>query len=557
MKLQLPPTQTHRNLRRLGEDYLRKNLELFPQDGTSYGFDSYDSMLATPTPALWREWNRFQAELLSRVEQIPTLHLSGDDWIDRRALIAHLRTGLQTNAELERWRSNPQLGPNTAADSILRLVVKSHGHLRKTAPDIRARLSLIPEFLAQAAGCLRRPVPLWSRLAIKACYGTVEFLKALEPELEAASGRSVESHISKACTAFMEYVQRVQRIAPGPANGFAVGRANFEMLIRERLGRDWSLNEVEAEGHRLLEHYSKLLREEARASGSGTPIRIIQRLANNWQPDNRPLLEIYQELTNDIRRRLESLNLVTLPKNETLRVVPVPPFMRHQFPTAAYSSAGPFDRKQEGIFWVNDLSLQARSDARKAAERAQHFGMELTCAHEAYPGHHLQFAIQNRHPSWIRRLFAHAIFYEGWTLWCERLAVEHGLFQAPHARLLRLHDAKWRACRIVIDCGLHSGKMNCNQACCFLMQHLGFTRGRASADVNWYTSAPTVPMSYLLGLCEVERLYERKVDRGDWSLKTFNDWMLSYGAVPWAWIEQAETRNALAHTPRTGVTAAG
>src|SRR5207244_11975781 len=138
---------------------------------------------------------------------------------------------------------------------------------------------------------------------------------------------------------------------------------------------------------------------------------------------------------------------------------------------------------------------------------------ELTCAHEAYPGHHVQFVIQNRHRSRLRRLFHHAIFYEGWTLWCEKMCVEKRIYESPHARLMQLSDALWRAHRIVIDCGLHSGKMSYAAATKRLQEGVGFTAARARGDVNWYTSSPTVPMSYLLGRLEVERLHAQLVTR--------------------------------------------
>ncbi len=54
--------------------------------------------------------------------------------------------------------------------------------------------------------------------------------------------------------------------------------------------------------------------------------------------------------------------------------------------------------------------------------------------------------------------------------------------------------------------------------------------------MNWYTSSPTVPMSYLLGRIEVEKLYRRFVGGEGWTLKQFNDWILSHGAIPWSWI---------------------
>lgn len=237
-----------------------------------------------------------------------------------------------------------------------------------------------------------------------------------------------------------------------------------------------------------------------------------------------------------IRDRFAEADLLTLPEDETLKVMLVPEFLRHQFPTAAYLQPGPYEKKQTGIFWVNDLSLQQKDPAKQMAEIRQHFGMELTCAHEAYPGHHAQFVIQNRHPSKLRRLFHHAIFYEGWTLWCEKMCVEHRIVTSPHARLTQITDALWRAWRIVIDCGLHSGALDFKKASRLLMDGVGFTAKRAEGDVNWYTSSPTIPMSYLVGRLELEKLHHKLVQESGWPLKKFNDWILSYGAIPWSWI---------------------
>jgi uncharacterized protein (DUF885 family) len=101
-----------------------------------------------------------------------------------------------------------------------------------------------------------------------------------------------------------------------------------------------------------------------------------------------------------------------------------------------------------------------------------------------------------------------------------------------------LTDALWRAHRIVIDCGLHSGEMSFPSACRRLVDGVGFTAKRAETEINWYTSAPTVPMSYLLGRLELEKLWAKQSASG-WTLKKFNDWILSFGAIPWSWIWQS------------------
>ncbi|MBM3847287.1 MAG: DUF885 domain-containing protein, partial [Verrucomicrobia bacterium] len=172
------------------------------------------------------------------------------------------------------------------------------------------------------------------------------------------------------------------------------------------------------------------------------------------------------------------------------------------------------------------------------AERQQHFGLSLTCAHEAYPGHHLQFVTANQHRRKWRRLFAHAVFYEGWTLWCESMMVDLKIDRSPWLRVQQLHDALWRAHRVLVDLRLQTGRYSYEAAVRHLQRHLGFTRARASADVNWYTSSPSTPMSYWLGRLENERLRMRLMGGRGWTLRKFNDWLLSFGTLPQSWIEK-------------------
>jgi uncharacterized protein (DUF885 family) len=170
---------------------------------------------------------------------------------------------------------------------------------------------------------------------------------------------------------------------------------------------------------------------------------------------------------------------------------------------------------------------------------AQHFGVELTAAHEGYPGHHLQFIMQNRHPALSRKMAHHAIYYEGWTLWCEQMLADLEPADAPYTRLQQLSDALWRAWRIVLDVGLQTGALTVEGGVRLLVREMGFTRARAQGEIDWYTAQPSVPMSYLLGKCELLRLKRQRVDGGAMSLCEFNDWVLSFGAIPWRWIEES------------------
>jgi uncharacterized protein (DUF885 family) len=250
------------------------------------------------------------------------------------------------------------------------------------------------------------------------------------------------------------------------------------------------------------------------------------------------LIELYQREARRIADGFRRAEAVTFPSGDELRVKPVPEFLRALIPTAAYSQPGAFEKGQRGTFWVNDLSLTKNTAAEKLAEQQQHYGLALTCAHEGYPGHHLQFVTANRHPRKWRRLFAHAVFYEGWTLWCEQMMVDLRIDRSPWLEVQQLHDALWRCHRILVDLRLQSGRYSYEQGVRHLRRHLGFTRARAEADVNWYTAQPAVPMSYWLGRLENQRLQQRLMAGRGWSLKQFNDWLLSFGTLPQAWIEK-------------------
>jgi uncharacterized protein (DUF885 family) len=543
-KTKTRPTPSNPSLKafaRAADSYVEQTFERFPSYGSSTGRHEFDHELERPTPALFRAHEKLLRETLTAIEDLPEVDFRGDDWLDRRALLAELRCEVWS-IERHDFRKNPERWASGALGSVHSLVVKHADDLKPAADAIISRLQKLPAYLASSADMIEAPIPVWTRMAQQSCAGAPSLLDAISEPLKRtkrATPAKIDSLIERAKTAFAAYSVEVKRAAPGDANGFSVGRERFESLIRERLGWDLGAREAAALGHTLVARIEAQMAVEARKIGRGKPRDILARAANDWRPARPSLFEEYEFETRRVREAFRKANVVSLPNGERLLVKLVPKFLQHQFPTAAYSQPGCYDRDQTGIFWVNDLSLLRATEKEKAAEIRQHFGVPLTCAHEAYIGHHLQFCTANRHPSKLRRLFAHSVFYEGWTLWCEQMAVDQGVVKEPVSRLNQLNDALWRAHRILIDCGLHTGELSYDGAVKHLMKHMGFTRGRAEGDVNWYTMMPTVPMSYLLGKMEVTRLKQRKVDEQGWTLKHFNDWALSHGTLPWRWIEQS------------------
>ncbi len=508
-----------------------------PTSAAVAGIQSARGKLGRASLAFEAKQQKRRQQALAQLDRLSPRELSREQQLDRLALRSLL---LRECEDFERGRH--RLDPG-ALDSVLNILLhelqRGEDEPQVVARNLRSLLRETPRYLAEAALLIDRPERVWRKIMEQTAAGAGALFDAVGAFLKQARPvPSDASRIAGAQRAFAAYVKCVKSRPLAPTGSFAVGEAILQRRVRDQLGLDYSLGQIEALALSEVARVGSLLQQAARKFGRNKPAdEIIRQARAAWNPGD-DLLDLYRRETQRIAAAFRSAKAVTFPRGETLDVRPVPEFMRHLFPTAAYSQPGAFEKRQRGIFWVNDLSVTKTTEAEKLAERQQHFGLSLTCAHEAYPGHHLQFATANQHPRKWRRLFAHAVFYEGWTLWCEQMMVDLKIDRSPWLQVQQLHDALWRCHRILVDLRLQTRRYSYDQAVAHMRKHLGFTRARAEADVNWYTGSPSVPMSYWLGRLENERLRQRLMTGRGWTLQKFNDWLLSFGTLPQAWLEK-------------------
>ncbi len=530
--------QTGKQFEGVLDRYFERWLEAVPTFATMYGgLRSGEGKLGKMTPEFQNQRERERRLALRKLESISPRELTNEQQLDRLALRSQLLKECEDYA-----RRRHALEPN-APEQLLNIFLhelqRGEEEPRRAAGNLRSLLRQAPGFLEGAAAALDRPERVWLRVMEQTVAGGTSLLDGVEQFLATAGPHPGDAvQLRSVRTALHQYKDRALRRPLATAGSFAVGAPVLQRRVRDELGLDYTLGQVEALALGEIERVRHLLRQAcARFGRQRSPEEIIAEARSDWRPA-QPLLELYQHETGRIAQGFRRARAVSFPPGEELRVKPVPDFLRAVIPTAAYTQPGAFLRRQRGIFWVNDLSLTKTGATEKLAEQQQHFGIPLTCAHEAYPGHHLQFATANRHPRKWRRLLAHAVFYEGWTLWCEQMMVDLKIDRSPWLPVQQLHDALWRCHRILVDLRLQSARYTYEQGVRHLQQHLGFTRARAEADVNWYTAQPAVPMSYWLGRLENERLRQRLVLGRGWTLQRFNDWLLSFGTLPQAWIEK-------------------
>jgi uncharacterized protein (DUF885 family) len=256
----------------------------------------------------------------------------------------------------------------------------------------------------------------------------------------------------------------------------------------------------------------------------------LDRVKDDGPADFDAALIAYRASAARARAFVAERGLATIPEDEVLEVVPTPAYLRGVMPFAASIEPAVRDRPLRGIYLVTPSV-----DGDRGAMREHSWASIANASiHEAYPGHHQQHAaaLSSATPS---RLVARAPeFTEGWGMYCEQLMLEEGFEDTPARRIIVATDAIWRAVRIILDVRLHRGDIGVGDAIELLIEHTGFERPNAVAEVHRYTRTPTYNLSYLLGKVLLLRLRDDEQRRlgAAFSLRDFHDALIYSGSIP-------------------------
>ena len=194
--------------------------------------------------------------------------------------------------------------------------------------------------------------------------------------------------------------------------------------------------------------------------------------------------------------------------------------------TAAYYQPGTGDGSVAGNYYVNTYDLASRPV----------YEIEALSLHEAVPGHHLQIALQQelRDLPPFRRFAGFTSFVEGWALYSERLGLEVGFYQDPYSDFGRLSYEMWRACRLVVDTGMHALGWTRQQAIDFMAENTSSTLLNITNEVDRYIAWPGQALAYKLGELKIRELraWAEKELGAKFNLREFHDVLLLSGAVP-------------------------
>jgi len=350
----------------------------------------------------------------------------------------------------------------------------------------------------------------------------------LQAEAKQAISGSVVPAFGKLLTFYREeYVPQSRTTLA--AEAMPGGKEFYQAQIREYVTLDLSPQQIHAQGlsevNRIQQQMNAII-DKVGFKGKSEQTRFADFL-EFLRTDPQFYAKTPDELlwrAAWISKRVDGVigKFMTLPRAR-FTIVPVPPDI------APFWTAG---RGGMGTYWLNTYNLPARPL----------YNLPALTLHESDPGHALQGALaaeQTGQPEFRRTAYISA-YGEGWGLYTEKLGIDMGIYQTPYEDFGRLTYEMWRACRLVIDTGVHHYGWDRDRAIAYLRDHTALSEHEVTTEVDRYISWPGQALSYKLGEITIVKLREKaEKELGDkFDIKGFHDAVLKQGSVPLPVLEQ-------------------
>ena len=548
------------------EDWAARLVES-PQFATSVGDHSRNDELADMSlEAIGRRVER-RRDVLRRLEEIDVSGLSAADRINARMFERQLRSSVQ-GFEFGGYEM-----PLNADSGFHMGFARMHRPMPFRTPDhyddYIARMRAIPAYFEQQQGHMRAGIErgfTLPRVTLEGYEDTISAHIVDDPqdsafwapfeEVPATVGEmdreriltdaeaAITDAVVPAYQGFHDFF--VGEYLPGArktigASDLPDGEAYYADQVRWFTTLDVTPQEVHEIGlgevARIRAEMEEVIRETG-FEGSYAEFLDFLRTDPRFYPKTaQELLERAAWIAKTMDGKLPSL-FATLPR-VPYTVEPVPDHMAPKYTAGRYVSA-PYNSTQPGIYWVNTYNLPSRPLYALAA---------LTL-HEAVPGHHLQTALaaeMDAVPEFRRHDYLSA-FGEGWGLYAEYLGLEAGIYDDPYSNFGRLTYEIWRACRLVVDTGVHALGWTRQQMLDYLAENTALSLHEVTTETDRYISWPGQALAYKMGELKIRELRARAEEAlgADFDVRRFHDAVLANGSVPLdileelidAWIEE-------------------
>jgi uncharacterized protein (DUF885 family) len=542
---------TAAELTRLGEAYFVTQHSYDPYNATLLGVDEFDGLSFDPSQEASERTAQDLADIGRQVREIDPAGLTDAQRVDHGVLTA-LVEGARADAEHSLWAANASAKSYVSRQGLIFQAVPAMTVGRPEAVErYLSRLSKIgatldalgQRYLAEAADG-RTPTAVGVDHSIRQLEGYLALpvtedalLKPVSDDAAPAVRDAATAHVTQTIRPAMRRLAELLRreLAPlaRPDDRVGIrevpgGEAGYLAAVARHTTTALSPREIHAIGLAELDELAGLWSQIGQeALGESDFATIAARMRDD------PALRF---------RTREEIIAVARDALDRAEAVRDTYFEHYDIPGCVIEEINPIDADNTAMAYYRPPSVDGSRPGAHCllttdpGERYR-YEYEALAFHESVPGHHLQLATAQTLdiPRYRRHIDAElCAFNEGWGLYSERLADEIGLYSNPVARLGMLSFAALRACRLVVDTGLHHLGWSRQQAIDFMYDHTATTRSHVRNEVDRYIAWPGQALAYVSGKREIVRLRERARHAlgPRFELRQFHHAVLRNGAVP-------------------------
>ena len=524
-----------------------------PVNATGLGDHRFDDQLDDLSAASRRDAARFYRATLATLDNLNEKALTRENQIDAALLRQNLNAQQWRLETLREWSWNPLFYTNLAGSSIYSLMARDFAPLDQRLMNAAARLEQMPRFLEQVRSTLIvDKVPLiHAETAVKQNGGATSIIDALiRPQLDQlndADEARLSSAIDVATAAIAEHQTWLEEtLVPGAQGEFRIGQELFDKKLSYTLFSPLSRAQVGQRAQREFDRVREQMYEVARSlvdpqapdnpssEQQQSVIESALALAYAQVPGRGQIVDVANQSLQQATDFVIANDLVEVPK-DPVEIIIMPEFQRG-VALAYCDSPGPLDRGQKTFYAIAPLPEDWTDEQVDSFLREYNLlSIQDLTIHEAMPGHYLQLALSNRHPSVLRALFASGPFIEGWAVYAERVMIDAGYLD--NDPLMRLINQKWylrAVANAIIDQAIHVDGMTRDEAMTLMIK--GAFQEEREAAGKWVRAqlSSTQLSTYFVGYQEhidLRREIEAKWGT-DFTLRRYHDSVLSYGSPP-------------------------
>jgi uncharacterized protein (DUF885 family) len=488
-------------------------------------------------------------EISMEAESIDASELADEDRITREVLILHCRDGAtEMKGRLRELQAGPIFG--SAHAEVIELVPKVSLTTAEQARAYIERCSKLGRYLEQGAERLRTGLARGRGPVGRAVRSSIEqldrylatdvdddvFLIEPPPDWEQSDEwrndlrETITTVVRPAIAAYKASLSEIVSTSrPDDRCGLTWiedGESIYRDLVATNTTTDLTPERLHEMGieviSRLADEYQQLAGE---VLGEPDVPSIFERLRSDPDLRFRKSRDVFDAAEAALRRAQAAVPdcFGRLPKTEC--IVREIPLIEAPTTTIAYYMPPAIDGSRPGTYWINTYKPETRPT----------YECEALAFHESVPGHHFQIALaQELDLPRFRRLADFTAFVEGWALYTERLADDMGLYSGDLQRLGMLSFDSWRACRLVVDTGIHAMGWSRDRAVEFMRDNSPLALNNIENEVDRYIAMPGQALAYMVGRLEIERLRaEAEAKLGaEFNVTGFHDALLEHGSVP-------------------------